>query len=116
MADGAHLSAPTTRRILSPTAGFCWTARTWLTNPSPRRFGTWSGASWLGESSLAFFGARTLLDEQTPQPSEWLAVEDQDSLVAAISSVPVDGSVAGCLWKDRDATDILRVVVTRTAP
>ncbi|MCZ7577033.1 MAG: hypothetical protein M5U18_08350 [Dehalococcoidia bacterium] len=45
----------------------------------------------------AFFGARTLLDEQPPHPDEWLTVEDQESLVAAISSVPVDGWVAGCL-------------------
>ena len=59
----------------------------------------------------AFLGARTLLDEQRPpQPDGWITVEDQEALVAAISSVPVDGWVAGCLWKDRDANDILRVV------
>ena len=58
----------------------------------------------------AFLGVRTLLDEQPAQPSEWLTVEDQEALVAAISSVPVDGWVAGCLWKDRDAIDILQVV------
>ncbi len=29
---------------------------------------------------------------------------------AAISSVPVEGWVAGCLWKDRDPTDIFQVV------
>ncbi len=45
-----------------------------------------------------------------PHPDGWLTVEDQEALVAAISSVPVEGWVAGCLWKDRDATDILQVV------
>lgn len=58
----------------------------------------------------AFLGARTLLEEQPPHPDEWLTIDDQEALVAAISSVPVDAWVAGCLWKGRDPNDILRVV------
>jgi hypothetical protein len=58
----------------------------------------------------AFLGARTLLEEQPPHPDEWLTTDDQEALVAAISSVPVDGWVAGCLWKDRDPGDVHSVV------
>ncbi len=39
-----------------------------------------------------------------------LTPADREDLAAAIASVPADSWVAGCLWEQRDRTDIVRVV------
>ncbi len=58
----------------------------------------------------AFAGGRALLTSEPPNPAEWLTPADLEDLAAAIASVPADSWVAGCLWEQRDRTDIVRVV------
>lgn len=58
----------------------------------------------------AFAGGRALLTSDPPYPSEWLTAADREDLAGAIANVPSDGWVAGCIWEQRDRSDIVRVV------
>jgi hypothetical protein len=58
----------------------------------------------------AFSGGRALLTSEPPRPAEWLTPADREDLAAAIASVPAEAWAAGCLWEQRDRTDIVRVV------
>jgi hypothetical protein len=57
-----------------------------------------------------FAGGRVLLTNEPPLPAEWLTLADREDLAAAIASVPAEAWAAGCLWEQRDRTDIVRVV------
>ena len=58
----------------------------------------------------AFAGGRALLTSEPPRPAAWLTPADREDLAAAIGSVPAGSWVAGCLWEQRDRTDIVQVV------